>query len=68
MQWIEKAKKVLYVAHLRFHFCCTVLTLLRSHDQVSLDSGAVGLDKVFELILEGKNLVIDVEKELEVMS
>lgn len=32
-----------------------------------MDSGALELDKVFELIMEGKNLLIDVEKELEVI-
>ncbi|XP_052209867.1 lysine-specific demethylase JMJ17 isoform X2 [Diospyros lotus] len=35
--------------------------------EVSTDCGALGLDKVFELIAEGKNLPVNVERELKLL-
>ncbi|GFS37147.1 transcription factor jumonji (jmjC) domain-containing protein [Actinidia rufa] len=35
--------------------------------KVSIDSGALGLDKVFELITEGENLPVHFEKELKLL-
>ncbi|KAL6986236.1 hypothetical protein U1Q18_019604 [Sarracenia purpurea var. burkii] len=35
--------------------------------KVSMDSGALGLDKVFELIVEGENLPVHFEKELTLL-
>jgi hypothetical protein len=34
--------------------------------QVAADSGALSLDKVFELIMEGESLPVYVEKEIKV--
>ena len=36
------------------------------HGQVATDSGALSLDKVFELVVEGENLPVDVDEELKV--
>lgn len=33
-----------------------------------MDSGELELDKVYDLIIEGNNLLVDVEKELKVMN
>ncbi|CAK9184600.1 unnamed protein product, partial [Ilex paraguariensis] len=35
--------------------------------KVSVDSGALGLDKVFELMMEGENLTIQFDKELKLL-
>lgn len=33
-----------------------------------MDSGALELDKVYDLIMEGNDLLVDVKKELKVMN
>lgn len=38
------------------------------HVQVAADSGALGLNKVFELIAEGENLPVKVEEDIRVIS
>ena len=51
-----------------------IFLLLISYDtlfaceQVSVDSGELELDKVYDLIIEGNDLLVDVEKELKVMN
>ena len=41
---------------------------LFAREQVSVDSGELELDKVYDLIIEGNDLLVDVEKELKVMN
>lgn len=72
LQWADKAKKVRALLSfslslslslalsLSLIYCCFFCV------QVAADSGALPLDKVFELISEGENLPVLVEKELKV--
>lgn len=68
MQWVDKAKKVQDIVHqssitfdisLWFNTWC-------AFEQVSVDSGELELDKVYDLIMEGNDLLVDVGKELKV--
>ena len=58
---------LLYFLFILNHFGSFVLTLWSPHVQVSMDSGALGLDKVCELITQGENLPVHFEKELKVI-
>lgn len=72
LQWADNAKKVhstdnfislsLFPHSLPFSYSASFSAM-----QVAADSGALPLDKVFELVLEGENLPVRVEKELKVM-
>ncbi|KAK3012543.1 hypothetical protein RJ639_009334 [Escallonia herrerae] len=56
-QWADKAKQLI----------ATRFDTLLSCEQVSLDSGTLGLEKVFELINEGENLPVHFCKELKLL-
>jgi len=40
--------------------------MFKYHKQVATDSGALSLDKVFELVVVGENLPVDMNEELRV--
>jgi hypothetical protein len=44
----------------------SLLLALLFYVQVAADSGALSLDKVFELIMEGESLPVYVQKEIKV--
>ncbi|KAI4315412.1 hypothetical protein L6164_028225 [Bauhinia variegata] len=46
---------------------CIVLQWAELAKKVAMDSGALNLDKVFELIVEGENLPVDVQDELMIL-
>lgn len=72
LQWAELAKKVLIFFFFGWFLLLHVLFLLmmvfifKYHGQVATDSGALSLDKVFELVVEGENLPVDMNEELRV--
>ena len=67
LQWADHAKKVDNTLPVVFKSCyCSIIWCFLFCGQVATDSGALGLDKVFELISEGENLPIYLEKELKV--
>lgn len=69
MQWADYAKKVHSIAGINLALFLSLiynLVLLSILVQVTTDSGALSLDKVYQLITEGENLPVSVEKELKV--
>ena len=67
LQWADHAKKVDSTLPIVFQFhSCSIIWCFLFCGQVGTDSGALGLDKVFELISEGENLPIYLDKELKV--
>lgn len=70
LQWADRAKKV---GVLSLFACVCYSKLAMAHNlaylfsvQVAADSGALGLDGVYELIAEGESLPVCLKRELEV--
>ena len=67
LQWAERARKVYKFLDTHSLLLSHSLSLaLLFYIQVATDSGALSLDKVFELIMEGENLPFYLEKEIKV--
>jgi len=67
LQWAEIAKKVLFFPLVIL--LCPLLHWLTFHfkyEQVASDCGALSLDKVLELVVEGEKLPVDANEELSV--
>lgn len=70
LQWADTAKKVKPTATLTYSQAYLLFPIQfswSSYQQVSMDGGALGLEKVFELIAEGEQLPLVCEKELKVI-
>lgn len=77
LQWADTAKQVIMFPTFVYFIVVlpqtlSVLSLSRTlwplkYEQVSVDGGVLGLDRVFELISKGECLPVSCEKELKVI-